>query len=103
MIAPAWRWVRSLVFVVQMYLAMALLALVFTPWAILDRAGAFAGIRTYSRYVRWSARWMVGLTSEIRGPVPVDEVMIDKDVVAGTKEPVRVYAKKEKEKAGDAA
>ena len=31
----------------------------------------------------------------------VDEVMIDKDVVAGTKEPVRVYAKKEK--AGDAA
>ena len=39
MIAPAWRWVRSLVFVVQMYLAMALLALVFTPWAILDRAG----------------------------------------------------------------
>ena len=76
MIAPAWRWVRSLVFVVQMYLAMALLALVFTPWAILDRAGAFAGIRTYCRYVRWSARWMVGLTSEIRGPVPVDEVMI---------------------------
>ena len=76
MIAPAWRWVRSLVFVVQMYLAMALLALVFTPWAILDRAGAFAGIRTYCRYVRWSARWMVGLSSEIRGPVPVDEVMI---------------------------
>jgi ATP-dependent Clp protease ATP-binding subunit ClpX len=32
----------------------------------------------------------------------VDEVMIDKDVVAGTKEPVRVYAKK-KEAAGEAA
>ncbi|MGS1017583.1 ATP-dependent Clp protease ATP-binding subunit ClpX [Allosphingosinicella humi] len=31
----------------------------------------------------------------------VDEVMIDKDVVEGRKEPVRVYA--EKEKAGDAA
>jgi 1-acyl-sn-glycerol-3-phosphate acyltransferase len=76
MIAPAWRWVRSLVFVTQMYLAMAVLALVFTPWAILDRAGAFAGIRTYCRYVRWSARWLVGLDSEVRGPVPVDEVMI---------------------------
>ena len=76
MIAPAWRWIRSVVFVVQMYAAMAVLALVFTPWAILDRAGAFAGIRTYCRYVRWSARWMVGLRSEIRGPVPVDEVMI---------------------------
>ena len=31
----------------------------------------------------------------------VDEVMIDKDVVAGTKEPVRVYNKKEA--VGDAA
>jgi ATP-dependent Clp protease ATP-binding subunit ClpX len=26
----------------------------------------------------------------------VDEVMVDKDVVAGSKDPVRVYAKKEK-------
>ena len=33
----------------------------------------------------------------------VDEVMIDKDVVAGTKEPIRVYTHKEKEAAGDAA
>ena len=32
----------------------------------------------------------------------VDEVMIDKDVVEGRKEPVRVYAEK-KEKAGSAA
>jgi ATP-dependent Clp protease ATP-binding subunit ClpX len=31
----------------------------------------------------------------------VDEVMIDKDVVEGRKDPVRVYA--EKEKTGDAA
>ncbi len=76
MFVPAWRWIRSGVFVVQMYAAMAVLAVVFTPWALFDRAGAFAGIRTYCRYVRWSARWMVGLRSEIRGPVPVDEVMI---------------------------
>ncbi len=33
----------------------------------------------------------------------VDEIMIDKDVVDGRKEPVRVFAKKSKEKAGDAA
>jgi len=32
----------------------------------------------------------------------VDEVHIDKDVVMGTKEPVRVYSAKDKE-AGDAA
>jgi len=33
----------------------------------------------------------------------VDEIMIDKDVVEGRKEPVRVFSKKLKEKTGDAA
>ena len=33
----------------------------------------------------------------------VDEVHVDKDVVEGRKEPVRVYAKKEKASGGDAA
>ena len=38
---------------------------------------------------------------DLPGMDGVDEVMIDKDVVAGTKEPVRVYTKKEA--VGDAA
>jgi ATP-dependent Clp protease ATP-binding subunit ClpX len=40
---------------------------------------------------------------DLPGMDGVDEVMIDKDVVEGRKDPIRVYAKKEKEKAGDAA
>lgn len=71
-----WRWTRSAFFVVQMYLMMAILALVFTPWAIFDRRGAFAGIQTYCRWVRWTAGWMVGLRSEVRGTVPTGEVLI---------------------------
>ena len=39
---------------------------------------------------------------DLPGMDRVDEVMIDKDVVAGTKDPVRVYSGKE-EKTGDAA
>ncbi|MGQ0659584.1 ATP-dependent Clp protease ATP-binding subunit ClpX [Sphingosinicella sp.] len=39
---------------------------------------------------------------DLPGMEGVDEVMIDKDVVAGTKDPVRVYTGKE-EQAGDAA
>ncbi len=70
------QWLRSLLFVGQMYLMMAVLAVFFTPWAIVDRRGAFAGIRTYCRWVRWTARWMIGLKSEIRGEVPSDEVLI---------------------------
>lgn len=70
------QWLRSLIFLVQMYAMMAVLALYFTPWAIVDRRGAYAGVRTYCRYVRWSARWMVGLSSEFRGEVPEGEVLI---------------------------
>ncbi|MBE3638087.1 lysophospholipid acyltransferase family protein [Mangrovicoccus algicola] len=74
--AHAWRWIRSLLFILQMYLVMALMGLAFAPWALVDRQGASAGIRTYCRWVRFSARWMVGLRSEIRGPVPEGGVLI---------------------------
>lgn len=70
------RWVMSLLFVVQMYAMMALMALYFTPWAIVDRRGAFAAVHTYCRWVRFSARVMVGLRSEVRGTVPTGEALI---------------------------
>ena len=74
--AYAFQWIRSLLFSIQMYVMMFVLSLFFTPWAIFDRRGAFAGINTYCRYVRWSASWMIGLKTEIRGEVPTDEVLI---------------------------
>lgn len=70
------QWLRSLLFVGQIYAMMALMAVVFTPWALLDRRGAYAAVRSWCRWVRWSARWMVGLRSEVRGEVPRGEVLI---------------------------
>lgn len=70
------RRLLSLLFIGQMYAMMAILALVFTPWALIDRRGAFAGVHAYCRYVRWSAAVMVGLRSEVRGQVPEGEVLI---------------------------
>lgn len=70
------RWLASLLFIIQMYLMMALLAVFFTPWAMVNRNGAFAGVHTYCRWVRWTAGWMVGLKSEVRGKVPTGEVLI---------------------------
>jgi 1-acyl-sn-glycerol-3-phosphate acyltransferase len=70
------QWLRSLVFVGQMYAMMALMAIFFTPWAIFDRRGAFAAVHTYCRWVRWTARWMVGLKTEVRGTPPTGEVLI---------------------------
>lgn len=75
-IAFAWRWLRSLVFVGQMYLMMAVLAAFFTPFAIFSRDWAFHAVHAYCRWVRWTARWMVGLRTEVRGTVPTGEVMI---------------------------
>ncbi|PQO21940.1 1-acyl-sn-glycerol-3-phosphate acyltransferase [Rhodobacteraceae bacterium WD3A24] len=70
------RWLRSLAFIVQMYAMMGLMAIFFTPWAVFDRNGAFIGIHTWCRWVRWTARWMVGLDSQVRGEVPSGEVLI---------------------------
>lgn len=70
------QWVRSLVFNIQMYLAMVVLAVFFTPLAMVNRNWAFRGIHTYCSWVRLSARVLVGLRSEIRGEVPQGEVLV---------------------------
>ena len=70
------RWVLSLIFIIQMYVAMAVFALAYMVPAIIDRRGAWAGIHAYCRWVRLTARIFCGLRSEIRGEVPVDEVLI---------------------------
>jgi 1-acyl-sn-glycerol-3-phosphate acyltransferase len=67
---------RSLLFVGQMYAMMPILAVFYTPWAIVDRRGAFAGVHAYTRWVRWSASWMVGLKTEVRGTPPTGEILI---------------------------
>ncbi len=72
----ALQWVLSLLFIGQMYLAMAVLALWFTPYVVFRRDMAFAAVHAYCRWVRFSARWMVGLRTEVRGEVPLDEVLV---------------------------
>ena len=72
----ALQWLRSLVFVVQMYLAMAVLGIVFLPWALMSPRGARAACKAFCRWVRWTARWMVGLRTEVRGTPPTGEVLI---------------------------
>ncbi|MGL6210089.1 MAG: lysophospholipid acyltransferase family protein [Paracoccaceae bacterium] len=70
------RWVMSLIFVVQMYLALAILALVFTPVALVWRGASFFWLQLFCRYVRVSARVLVGLRSEVRGVIPTGAVLI---------------------------
>ena len=70
------RWVVSLIFIIQMYLMMFVLALFFIPMAAIKRDNAFWAVKTYCRWVRWTADWMLGLKTEIRGVIPEDEVII---------------------------
>ena len=70
------HWFWSLLFIVQMYLAMAVLAVVFFPWALVSRKGALVACKTYCRWVRWTDEWMVGLRTQVRGTPPTDEVVI---------------------------
>lgn len=70
------QWLMSLLFVFQMYLAMAVIALVFAPFAIISRSGAYAAMHAFCWWVAFTARWMVGLRSEVRGTVPVGGALI---------------------------
>lgn len=70
------QWMRSALFVGQMYLAMLVLGLAFFPWALVSRRGARAGCKAFCAWVRWTAAWMVGLRCEVRGTPPEGEVVI---------------------------
>ena len=70
------RWLMSLVFILQMYVAMVVFALAYAIPSMISREGAWAGIHAYCRWVRMTARVIVGLRSEIRGPVPQGQVLI---------------------------
>lgn len=70
------QWVRSLFFNLSMYVAMPVYALLYLPWAMFSPYGAVAACHAYCRYVKWSARWMIGLHSEVRGTPPTGEVLV---------------------------
>ncbi|WP_418594846.1 lysophospholipid acyltransferase family protein [Ponticoccus sp. (in: a-proteobacteria)] len=70
------RWVLSLIFVVQMYAMMAILGILFLPWALFSARGARAACKTYCVWVRFTARVLCGLRTELRGEVPTGEVLI---------------------------
>ncbi|MDP5217454.1 lysophospholipid acyltransferase family protein [Ruegeria sp. 2205SS24-7] len=72
----ALQWIRSLIFKIVMYAWMAVLGILFSPYALLSKNGALRACKLYARSVIWMARWMVGLHGEVRGEVPTGEVVI---------------------------
>ncbi|MDB6452451.1 lysophospholipid acyltransferase family protein [Falsirhodobacter sp. 20TX0035] len=68
--------IRSLLFAVQMYVAMGVLGLIFLPAALVSRDGALRACKLWCRWVRWTARWMIGLRTEVRGAPPEGPVLV---------------------------
>lgn len=70
------RWLLSLIFIVQMYLAMAVIALVFAPFALFSRNAAFMACHSFCAWTIFTARLLCGLRSEVRGTPPTEEVVV---------------------------
>ncbi|RRH73991.1 1-acyl-sn-glycerol-3-phosphate acyltransferase [Falsigemmobacter faecalis] len=72
----ALQYVLSFLFIIQMYVMMTVIALGFFPWAAFSRRGAMMACHAFCGWVRFSARWMVGLRTEIRGTPPTGPVLV---------------------------
>ncbi len=70
------QWLRSLIFIIQMYAMMALMGLFFFLPALASRRAAIFGMKVYCGWVRLSAWILVGLRTEVRGTIPDGEVIV---------------------------
>ena len=70
------RWVMSILYVVQNALMMLAMGVVFLPWAVVSPKGAMTACKAYARWALWTARWMVGIRSEVRGEVPTGAALV---------------------------
>lgn len=70
------QWLLSLIFIVQMYLSMVVIGVLYLPYALITPAGALAACHAYCRWVIFSLRILTGLRTEVRGTPPDHEVLI---------------------------
>lgn len=75
-VSHAVQWLLSLVFIVQMYIAMPIVGLLYLPYALITPDGALAACHAYCRWVLFSLRWLTGMRPEIRGTPPTHPVLI---------------------------
>ena len=66
----------SIFFDVFIYAAMAVWGILGAPFALVSRNAAYFFLNTYARFALWSARVILGLRSEVRGPVPDGEMLV---------------------------
>jgi len=64
------QWVRSILFITQATVMLPVIGLIWAPWAMVSKRGAYAGCHAYAAWVIWTAGWMISLRCEVRGTPP---------------------------------
>jgi 1-acyl-sn-glycerol-3-phosphate acyltransferase len=70
------QWMLSLIFIIQMYIAMAVVGILYFPYALITRDGALAACHAYAAWVIFSLRVITGMKTEVRGTPPTHPVLI---------------------------
>lgn len=70
------QYLRSLLYIIQVYFAMLVVGLLWLPWALVSRRGARHCCKSWVAWARWTASWMVGMRCEVRGAPPEGDVLI---------------------------
>ncbi|MCX7567246.1 lysophospholipid acyltransferase family protein [Sulfitobacter sp. F26169L] len=70
------QWVRSILFSAQATIMLPVIGLLYAPWAMVSKRGAYAGCRAYARWVIWTAGWIINLRCEVRGTPPAVESLV---------------------------
>lgn len=70
------QWIRSILFVTFATLFMPVVGLLYAPWAMFSKRGAYAGCKAYAGGTMWVAKWLIGLRCEVRGTPPSGEALV---------------------------
>ena len=64
------QWIRSILYIIQVTIMLPVIGLIWAPWAMVSKRGAYAGCTAYARWAIWTAGWMLNLRCEVRGTPP---------------------------------
>lgn len=70
------QWIRSILFSAQATVMLPVIGLIYAPWAMVSKRGAYAGCHAYAGWVVWTAGWMVNMRCEVRGTPPSGECLV---------------------------
>ena len=66
----------SIIFITQMYIMMVVITCLFIPLVIIKNSLAITAINTWCNWVKFTAKFIVGIKTEIRGIAPAHDVLV---------------------------